>query len=194
MVELERFIEDRHSYPLVPQADRWIFNKLSIAELQGLKCGVSGVPLTDPGVYCIRPIYNPAGNGDGGVMRWVFDGTEATQPPTIPGWFWCEWLTGWQEWVDFTDDVPVFSHGGTRDGRLLSLEFPSAPINTWIPNRLKGISKHLLIEYIDGKIIEVAPRHAIFMYPHGTADLKAVKWEDPYYGHETFFWKVVRKP
>jgi len=194
MIDIDPTTEDRHSYPLVPQADRWIFNKLSIAELQNLNCGVSGVPLTVPGVYCIRPIYNLAGNGDGGVMRWVFDGTEETQPPTIPGWFWCEWLSGYQEWVEYTDEVPVSWHGGTRVGRDLSLEFPPAPTNTWFPNPLKAISKHMLIEYIDGKIIEVAPRHALFIYPRGDADLKAIKWEDPYFGHETFFWKVVLKP
>jgi len=191
MVELDQFIEDRHSYLQIPVADRWIFNKLAIAELQGLKCGVSGVPLPEPGVYCIRPIYNLSGNGDGGVMRYVFDGTN--QPGAIPGWFWCEWLNGYQEWVEYTDEVPVAWHGGTRVGRKLELLFPDTPTNTWFPNRLKQISKHMLIEYIGGKIIEVAPRHAIFIHPRGEADLIARDWSDPYFDNPTFFWTVVRK-
>ena len=191
MIDIDPLTEDRHSYHLVPQQDRWIFNKLAIAELQGLNCGVSGVPMTVPGVYCLRPIYNLSGNGDGGVMRFVFDGTN--QPDTIPGWFWCEWLNGYQEWVEYTDEVPVAWHGGTRTGRRLVLEFPDAPTNTWFPNKLKLISKHMLIEYIDGKIIEVAPRHALFVYPRGEADLLAMDWHDPYFDNPTFYWKVVRK-
>ena len=191
MLDLPANMEEREIYPLVPQKDRWIFNKLTIAERQGHRCGVSGVPLTVPGVYCIRSIYNLAGNGDGGVLRWVFDGTN--QPPMIPGWFWCEWFEGYHEWVEFTDDVPVAWHGGTRAGRRLVLEFPPAPTNTFFPPQLQGISKHMLVEYIDGNIIEVAPRHAHFIHPRGEADLYAMKWNDPYFGHETFYWKVVRK-
>jgi len=194
MIDLNPALDERDIYPLVPIKDRWIFNKLEFSERAGYRCGVSGVPLTVPGVYCIRPIYNLAGMGDGGVMRWVFDGTN--QPPQIPGWFWCEWFNGYQEWVDFTDDLPVRWSGGNRTGRRLVLEdMKTEGATNSMPNQLQGFSKHMLIEFIGGKPIEAAPRHQNWLTGmENKIDYFAREWADPYFGHETFFWKVVRKP
>jgi len=194
MINVDPTLDEREIYPQVPAADRWIFNKLEVAERQGFKCGPSGVPIVDPGVYCIRPIYNLAGMADGGVRRFVFDGTN--QPDIIPGWFWCQWFNGYHEWVSFTDGVPVDWSGGTRQGRLLVLtdNDPAGPRNTRYPNLIADISKHMLIEYIGGKIIEVAPRHQYFIPGKmNQVNFRAVKWEDPYFGRETFYWKAVDK-
>jgi len=193
MVELDRLIDDRHSYPLVPQADRWIFNKMAVAESQGHLCGPSGTPLTVPGYYIFRSIYNAAGNGDGGFVRYYFDGVK--QPNWyIPGWFWCQWFEGYQEWVDYTDDVAVGWHGAESGGRTLDLQFPPEPTNPIMPVEFRGISKYMLVEYIDGHPIEVAPRHTQFMYPKGTANLVVRDVDTPYYEHPAWSWMVAPKP
>jgi hypothetical protein len=193
MIELDRFIDDRHSYPLTPLADRWIFNKLAVAESQGLNCGPSGTPLTVPGFYVFRSIYNCAGNGVGGFARYEFDGVK--QPNFyIPGWFWCEWLQGYQEWVDFTDDVAVGWHGAQSGGRTLDLQFPPAPTNSVMPPQFQGISKYMLLEFIDGKVIEAAPRHTQYLYPKGAANLVARDVDTPYYHTPAWEWQVTPKP
>lgn len=194
MIDLPPDLNEWEIYPQVPVAQRWMFNKLEIAERQGLVCGVSGSPLPTPGVYCIRPIYNLMGMGDGGVIRYVFDGTN--QPRPLPGFFWCEWIDGYHEWVDYTDDQPVRWSGGLHQGRRWVLEDqrPEGAVHPTVPPPLRGLSKHLLIEWIGGKVIEVAPRHQKWLAGReNQIDYWARKWADPYYGYQSFFWKVVNK-
>lgn len=196
MIDLNKDLDERDLYLSVPVADRWIFNKLYIAERQGHNCGPCGTVPPTPGDYCIRPIYNLAGMGDGGVMKWNYDGTPETALPIIPGWFWCEWFTGYHEWVDYTDDEPVRWSGGLHKGRRWVLEDmrDGGPRNPRLPGPLRGLSKHLLVEWIGGKIIEVAPRHQKWLDgKENQIDYWAQRWTDPYFGYETYFWKVVPK-
>lgn len=168
MIDLPKEIEDRHSYPLVAPEYRWIYNKLAVAEKFGYRCAPSGTPMTQVGWYCIRPIYNAAGAGFGGHIKFFFDGQK--QPDHIPGWFWCEWFNGYHEWCDYTDDQPVQAVGGHLQGNELRWAFapPRIPV---LPQVLQGISKHLLVESIGGNIIEISPRHQVFIGPQ--------LWSDP---------------
>lgn len=194
MIDLPADLNEWEIYPQVPVADRWIFNKLEIAERQGLSCGVSGSPLPTPGIYCIRPIYNLLGMGTGGVVRWVFDGTNQPQP--IPGYFWCEWLDGYHEWVDYTDDLPVRWSGGLHSGRRWVLEDmkSAGPTNPTVPVPLRGISKHLLVEWINGKVIEIAPRHQKWLTgQENQIDYYARQTNAPWYDYDAFYWDVVPK-
>jgi len=165
MMELNKDIEDRHSYPLMPQEHRWIYNKLSVAEVLGYSCGPSGQEIKTPGTYCIRPIMNFAGYGNGGVEKFQTNQTQKSiaQPDYRAGYFWCEWFNGWHGWTSFTDDEPVFETGGFEANDQIRLKFNHAP-TIEMPDSLKGISKYMLIEHIGGKIIEVSPRHEEFRY------------------------------
>jgi len=161
MIELSKDIEDRYSYPLMPQEHRWIYNKLTVAEIFGHDCGPAGTPISKPGFYCQRPIMSCAGMGAGGFLKFHAKQTQTgiAQPEYKPGYFWSEWFEGWHGWTSFTDDVPFYECGGRYcNGEILFQHRPPISL-TELPEQLKGISKHMLVEHIGGKIIEVSPRH-----------------------------------
>jgi len=175
MLNLPPETEELESYPLTPEKDRWIFNKLLVAERLGYDCGPSGVPMTKPGSYCFRPVMNFMGNSYAGHFKFEFDGVN--QPEIIPGWFWCEWFDGDHEWVEFTDGNAVnWYHTAALPDRPRNAqgrrkwERHNAPVINKVPAIFNGISKHLLIEHIGGKIIELAPRHSIWTYSFETSD------------------------
>jgi len=161
MMELDKNIDDRYSYPLCPQEHRWIYNKLTVAEILGYNCGPSGTPITKPGFYCVRPIMNCAGLGIGGFLKFHAKPTQkgVAQPEHRPGYFWCEWFEGWHAFTNFTDDVPFYECGGYfHDGEIIIQHRPPISLPE-LPEQFRGISKHMLVEHIGGKIIEVSPRH-----------------------------------
>lgn len=172
MIDLPADIEDRAAYPLVDIRDRWIFNKLQLAERLGHRCGPSGTPITVPGMYCIRPVMNCAGNGHGGVLQFLCEATSEpddndtiiggiTQPPFAPGYFWCEWFDGMQTWTDYVNDAPVEeAYETSRDPRDLFYRYRTSNYAMpTVPPLLQGLSINLTIEAIGGNIIEVSPRH-----------------------------------
>ena len=168
MMEFKRFIDDRDSYPLCPQEHRWIYNKLILAEKLGYNCGPSGAQVKKQGFYCVRPIMSFAGRGSGGLMKFesIHKDGELTQPPYLPGYFWCEWFTGLHGWTDFTDDKPVYESCGFEVGDNLNMKYNyDNIIYKEMPEQFKRISKHLLIEHIGGNVIEVSPRHAERVFP-----------------------------
>lgn len=166
MMEFDKNIEDRYSYPLCPQEHRWIYNKLTVAEIFGYDCGPAGTPISKPGFYCQRPIMCSAGSGVGGFLKFHAKQTQSniTQPEYKPGYFWSEWFEGWHGWTDFTDDEPVYETGGRfHNGEIILQHKPLISL-TELPEQLRGISKHMLVEHIGGKIIEVSPRHQLITY------------------------------
>ncbi len=168
MIEFDKFTDDRDTYVLCPQEYRWIYNKLTVAEIMGYHCAPSGALITKLGTYCIRPIMSFAGRGSGGIMKFqtlIKDG-KLTQPPYRPGYFWCEWFDGVHGWTDFTDDEPVYESCGFEIGEDLHMKYNYENIvYKEMPEQFKGISKHLLIEHIGGKVIEVSPRYADKVFP-----------------------------
>ncbi len=162
MLNLNRLIEDRYSYPLCPQEHRWIYNKLTIAETMGYNCAPSGTPIKKPGFYCMRPVMACSGNGEGGFLKFHAKNTQAgiEQPPYRSGYFWCEWFKGWHGWTDFTDDEPVYECGGIPHNDRIVLRYDT-DIHIELPDSLRGISKHMMVEHIGGNIIEVSPRHMV---------------------------------
>ena len=154
-----------------PLRDRWVFNKLTISERMGYRCGPAGSPITVAGKYCYRPIYNCAGNGLGGVLEWTAETTTdpddgetiiggITQPPFAAGYFWCEWFDGDQLWTDFTNDAPVLEcYETSRTTRRIDYAYRTSNFAISVPSQLANLSTHLLIESIGGNIIEAAPRH-----------------------------------
>lgn len=202
MIDLPADIEDRAAYPLVAVSERWIFNKLLLAEALGYDCGPCGTPVTKAGVYCVRPIMNCAGNGIGGVMKYpaTVQGRGFTQPPFAAGYFWCDWFEGWHGWTDFTDDLPTDECGGVPGPRrfdymphLLGQPF----VLDALPVLLQGLSKHLLVEHIGGKIIEVSPRHMPWIHGRGTSYMEKYRpkaaWAGLDEAEPPFYWRIFPK-
>lgn len=163
MLELNKNIEDRHSYPLCPREHRWIYNKLLLAEEMGYYCAPSGCFIKKPGLYCMRPIMGFAGNGEGGFLKFHAkqNQTGIEQPLYRAGYFWCEWFTGWHAWTNFVNDKPVFECGGVLINNELIMKYDTNTTTIELPESLKGISKNMLVEHIGGHIIEVAPRRMV---------------------------------
>ncbi len=202
MIDLPADIEDRAAYPLVAESERWIFNKLILAEKLGHRCAPSGTDVAEVGPVCRRPIMNVAGNAMGGVIKHeVMSGPQGfEQPAYAAGYFWCEWFDGYHEWIDFTDDIAVRWWGGVEANGMLDNTEAAAPQFATLPTLLQGLSKHLVVEHIGGNIIEIAPRHMTLS--HGIAGGRMIKIRvTPPWGNNTaadvrntFYWRVIPRP
>lgn len=139
--------------------DLWIFDKLILARKLGYVCGPAGVDVPKPGNYIVRPITNIEGMGRDAEIVWLDRSTSHLRPGT----FWCEIFTGQHLSVDYVDQKQVLCVLGVRE--------PGAPLykwNRWIrmnvevpfPQFLKSLPyKHINIETIEGRLVEVHLRH-----------------------------------
>ncbi len=150
---------DCRVYHKLPIEDRWIMNKLALAERLGYNCGPTGT-LPPEGTFCVRPIMNMFGGGEGGFFK--VDGSEGRN--NIPGYFWCEWFDGPHIWVQYINDKPVtYCKNFVVDNvmscakvetKLAIVEKLAAPL----PEYMRGISRYMMTESIGDKIIEASPR------------------------------------
>jgi hypothetical protein len=162
MITLPPYISDREAYPLLPQADRWIMNKLTLAERLGHSCGPTGM-IVPQGDYCIRPIMNLYGQGAGGFFRETVAPGPRRNFRNLPGYFWCEWFIGDHTWIQYIDDIPVvYSENPVVNNVMTSSVVRSDDGNPVVapalPPMLQGISKYMMVEALGDKIIEVSPR------------------------------------
>ena len=136
-------------------------NKLSVAEQMGHLCGPAGVN-APAGKYCIRPIMNVLGLARGGFFSQ--EGTREFRTHMIPGYFWTEWFEGPQTFTSYIDDEPVayssslITNDVMRTTVATKTRVEGAAAGPAMPDVFKGISKYMIIEAIDGNIIEVSPR------------------------------------
>lgn len=153
------YLYEYELYNLLPQKDRWIFNKLELSERLGYTCGPIGVP-PPPGVYCVRPIINIIGPGFGGFFK--IDTIQNKNDRNIKapiGYFWTEWFEGTENWTHYINDI---AHSTTRnpviDNVLIQGKVEKGGPD--LPDMLKGISRYMLVQHMgdDNKIIEVGPR------------------------------------
>lgn len=166
MITAEPYLNEWQLYHMVPQPDRWIFNKLIIAERMGYTCGPVNTVPPSRGEYIVRPIMNVTGMGNGGfyivdtvpqVSRAI---TKDDAPNNNPGYFWSEVFTGNQNWTSYIDDVATYSTIGTRNGNSLTFQDdPTLSDIIQLPDMFKGISKYMMLEHIGGNVIEIGPRH-----------------------------------
>lgn len=164
MITLPPYQVELDLYHQVPVEDRWIFNKLHLAERLGYVCGPVGT-YPPAGVYCVRPIMNLFGRGKGGFYK--VDTSRHNQSNFIrnpDGYFWNEWFDGDWHWVQYINDIAVSYSTGVLERNILEtntvesvlpVEVAKAPE---LPDFLKGFSRYLLVEMKDDKIIEAAPR------------------------------------
>jgi hypothetical protein len=81
---------------------RWLFNKLEIALRLGYDAAPIMVPVTRPGKYIIRPIYNLYGMGIGAHAKHLNpDLAWSDHAVGPPGTFWCEYFEGNHLSVDY---------------------------------------------------------------------------------------------
>lgn len=148
---------------------KWIYNKLSIAESQGLDCAPHGV---DPEQFPVfsKPIYNMRGMGAGsGVLRTLKEYKYRQRP----GHMWCELLEGEHlstdcavvagdlRWLRHTHGAPL--EGGMFDyWTVLAEDRPEVAeyLRSWIARHMPGYTGMLNFETIGTGIIEGHMRFA----------------------------------
>ncbi len=160
--------EDGDAYRWYPQ-QRWIYNKLLIAESQGLDCGPHGLEPDRFPVFS-KPIYNMRGMGAGSR---VFADADAYHAGQLPGHMWSELLEGEHVSTDVAvlRGVPVwcrhvighaigdgvFDHWTVLADRKPQLE---ADLFAWIGRLFGGYTGMMNFETIGGRIIEAHLRFA----------------------------------
>jgi hypothetical protein len=148
---------------------RWVYDKLAVAQSQGLEAGPHGVA---PSAYPVfsKPIYNLKGMGVGSrVLASEADYIDAYQP----GHFWSTLLVGDHVSSDvaLVDGVPrwwrhargVASGGGTFEHWEVRSDADTAVeswCNPWCRRHLAGYTGLANMETIGGRIIEVHLRFA----------------------------------
>lgn len=154
------YIYDYEVYPAVDIADRWLLNKLHLAEALGHWAGPCGVSPGGPGKFCLRPMNSVRGLGAGGWFEHVVTLTDPL--PVIPGYFWCEWFDGDHLYTQFINDVAVHASRNPVAGGVMSTtgstKWGTLTDAVALPAFLVGKSRYIQVESIEGKIIEVAFR------------------------------------
>jgi hypothetical protein len=143
---------------------RWVYNKLSLAESQGLACAPHGV---EPPSYPVfsKPIINLRGMGYG--SRTLESRQEYLQQQT-PGHFWMTLLRGAHissdmaviggapAWVRHTVGTPL--DGGTFDYWTVNVQARPAlerHATDWVRSNLRGYTGMVNLESIGDRLIEV---------------------------------------
>lgn len=92
---------DEDVYYSIRSEHRWVFSKLEIAIRAGISAGPGGIPVPEPGYYCVRPVMNIRGMGLGMSMLPLTPESSLELVP--PGYFWAEWITGTHHTFDIVD-------------------------------------------------------------------------------------------
>lgn len=161
-------IDDATAWELYPDHRR-VYNKLLVAETQGLPHGPHG---TLPKRYPVfsKPIYNMRGMGTGGR---VVHGEEEYLAALEPGYMWMPYLTGPHVSSDVAllDGAPRWwRHATGKPGPEGTFDYwivHAAPdpllegyLGTWLGRQLGGFTGMVNFETIGGRIIECHLRMA----------------------------------
>jgi hypothetical protein len=160
--------DDPDCWQLYPQY-RWIYNKLSLAECQGISCGPHGVAPDRFPVFS-KPIFNLKGMGIGSAA--ICNAEEMAQAYQ-PGHFWmelfsgdhvstdCAVVDGTVHWLRHASGIA--GEGGTFE--CWTIEAGSRPklevkIIHWVKSHMAGYTGMMNFESIGGGIIEAHLRFA----------------------------------
>jgi len=199
----EPYLNEYQLYHMLPQPDRWIFNKLTIAERMGYTCGPVGTTPENRGRYMVRPMMNISGMGNGGffLRDTTQPGTRAIEkdmvPNANPGYFWSEVFTGHHNWTSYINDVPVYGTIGIRsENGMVFQDDPGLTETILMPDIFKGISRYMMAEHIDGNLIEISPRHTSGYARQETIDDYRVidPSYDPFVEFGLADWKLIDDP
>jgi hypothetical protein len=161
-VENIKFISDCDVWATCPTEWRWIYDKLIVAQHEGITSGPAGVSVPESGNYIVRPITNIRMMGRGARKCWLQPGDDESVPD---GYFWSEILTGDHVSIDYHWSEPLLSVQGFRDNpnRLdrfscwKKIDYPRA-LPDWL-QPLGAIQEWINVEYIGGRAIEVHLRY-----------------------------------
>lgn len=154
--------EDGDAYMWFPK-HRWIYNKLEIAESQGITCAPHGFAPESYPVFS-KPIYNMRGMGAGSQ---VFSSYDDYLHGQLPGHMWSELLEGehvstdvavvdgdarwWRHVVGKSIGDGVFDYWTVEGQHRPNLE---AYLDDWLARNLGGYTGMANFETIGGRIIE----------------------------------------
>jgi len=160
--------EDSDAYRLYPR-HRWIYNKLLVAESQGLDAGPHGLPPTRFPLFS-KPIYNLRGMG---IESKVLASRDEYEREQAAGHLWMPLLEGEHVSSDaaLVDGVPVWwrhttgrpLEGGMFDYWTVAAETRpelERACGAWLTKNLRGYTGTVNLETIGGVIIEVHLRFA----------------------------------
>ena len=137
----------------------WVMDKLILSRKLGYKCGPTGIDVTEPGYYIVRPCVNALGLGLGAKKVWLEK--ETIHLPY--GYFWCEWFEGRHLSIDYKNKKQVLCVEGHKQKDTFTKWDKWIKTNDELPfpNILKDLTDIELIncEYIGDKLIEVHLRH-----------------------------------
>jgi hypothetical protein len=154
--------EDADAYLLFPR-HRWLYNKLNVAESQGLRCAPHGV---EPDRYPVfsKPIYNMRGMGAG---TRIFRSRQDYLRGRSPGHMWMELLDGehvstdialvegkprwWRHAVGHAIGGGQFDYWVVEAADRRTLE---ADLGAWVGAHFPGYSGMMNLETIGGTVIE----------------------------------------
>lgn len=155
--------EDADAYRLFP-GYRWVYNKLAVAESQGLTCGLHGI---EPGEYPVfsKPVYNMRGMG---IESRLLHSQEEYERYQHPGHFWMDMLKGphvstdvalvdgeakwWRHVVGEALEEGKFDYWTVLAESRPELE---AYCGQWLRANLSGYTGMVNLETIGARIIEV---------------------------------------
>ena len=145
------------------RAHRWLYNKLLVAESQGIECGPHGIAPREFPVFA-KPIYNLRGMG---VDSRVVATSEDYERYVHPGQMWMRLLTGDHvstdaavvrgnvRWIRNSVGVPL--PGGTFDYWVVESR-PRAELEAycteWVARHVPAYTGMINLETIGGRIIE----------------------------------------
>lgn len=160
--------DDGDAWAWYPQ-HRWVYDKLRVAESQGLACGPHGIEPPSFPVFS-KPVINLRGMGTGSrVMRSL----RAYRTHQKPGHFWmplldgdhvstdCAVVDGQPRWWRHAIGIPA--GGGMFDHWVVLAEARpeiEGPGGSWLARHLRGYTGMVNLETIGGRIIEVHLRFA----------------------------------
>jgi len=160
--------EDGDAYRLFPE-HRWVYNKLLVAETQGMECGLHGMEPPSFPVFS-KPVYNMRGMGTG--SRVIHDHEEYLLAQT-PGHIWMPVCEGEHVSTDaaVVDGEPVWWRHTTGkplgEGTFDYWTVHAAPrpeleesLGAWTREHLGGYTGCLNFETVGGRIIECHLRFA----------------------------------
>jgi hypothetical protein len=140
----------------------WIYDKLIVAQHEGIMSGPAGVSVPAAGEYIVRPISNIRMMGRGARLCWLELGDD---PQVMDGYFWSEILTGHHISVDYHWGEPILAVQGFRDdaNRLDRFNLwkkidDKRSLPTWL-QPLGATQEWINVEYIGKQAIEVHLRY-----------------------------------
>jgi len=136
--------------------DIWVLDKLILSRKLQYNCGPTGLDVSLPGYYIVRPCVNMLGLGLGAKRIWIEQ--ETMHLPL--GYFWCEWFSGRHLSIDYHWGKQVLAVEGIKSEDTFSKWSRWTKVSDTIalPNILKEFATRyewINCEYIGGKLIEV---------------------------------------